>query len=60
VCVMIFAYMLSPQVGGPLFSTDQDCLLLSVSDRKFISYLFIRIKSYMYVSLFYKTERNFV
>ena len=58
-CVMIFAFMLNPQVGGPLFSTDQDCLLLSVSDMKFISYVFIGIKSYMCVSLFYKTERNF-
>jgi len=46
---MIFAFMLNPQIGGPLFSTDQDCLILSVSDMNFVLYLFIVIKSYMYV-----------
>jgi hypothetical protein len=55
---MIFAFISNPQVGVPLFSTYQDCLLLSVSDMKFISYPFIGIKSYIYVSLRYKTERN--
>jgi hypothetical protein len=59
VCRMFFAFVLNPHVGGPLFSTDQDCLLLSVPDMKFISYLYIGIKSFMYVSLLYKTERNF-
>lgn len=47
VCQMFFAFMLNPHVGGPLFSTDQDCLLLSVPDMKFISYLYIGIKRYV-------------
>jgi len=57
---MIFAFMLNPQIGGPLFSTDQDCLLLSVSDMKFISYLFIGIKSYICISVLQDRKKLWV
>ena len=59
-CVMIFAFMLNPQIGGPLFSTDQDCLILSVSDMNFILYLFIGIKGYIYVSVLQDRKKLWV